>query len=597
MKISKTGFVNLIRCDRFAGLEELASKKEEGIVTFSKNMDDIMSTENLAKRKIILDHLEDDQTDDLHFKVMKPFYDEVEMLTARVVSKYFKGEFLFNMDTFKQVHYSALIDGYEFICFLDGLLKHDGAISVFESKATTTRKFLRMKYKKEEIFIEDEHNILRLKIDLGYEFDDKYKRAEANFFDKYSEVGTYVYDLAFQRYVIENSKGYVDNPNNKYYLAVLNSNYVFDGTYDQNGHPVYEDDIIAFIDLTRVTKEYMPIIEKDINTVIKRMNTMFAGEVPLGRHCQYKKTKECKFADICYKRLPEKRNILEYIGNHHGFKDGDVKHEVYDLINDGYTHMTDIPIEWLTRPNNIIQRQVIDSGEPYYDVGKIKAGIKELKYPIYHLDFESFPSPLPRFKGEKPYAQSLFQFSIHIEHAPGVCDKDKDHYSFLAKDHSDVREELIKAMLEVIKPDGGSVCVYNIAFEQTRIKELGEFFPLYKDRLFDISNRLFDLLYIVKTNTKFYKDLGYSEDHAKQINFYHEDLAGSFSIKKVLPLFSDLSYGDLDVQDGSQAFAAYYELPSLKGKDYENQYNAIVEYCKQDTWSMVKILKELREIN
>ena len=52
-----------------------------------------------------------------------------------------------------------------------------------------------------------------------------------------------------------------------------------------------------------------------------------------------------------------------------------------------------------------------------------------------------------------------------------MCDKEKDHYSFLAKDHSDVREELIKEMLNVIKPDGGTILVYNISLK-TRIREL-----------------------------------------------------------------------------------------------------------------------------
>ena len=44
---------------------------------------------------------------------------------------------------------------------------------------------------------------------------------------------------------------------------------------------------------------------------------------------------------------------------------------------------------------------------------KIRAGIDALRYPIYHLDFETFPCPLPRFKGEKPLKpedlRNLFQ--------------------------------------------------------------------------------------------------------------------------------------------------------------------------------------------
>ena len=121
--------------------------------------------------------------------------------------------------------------------------------------------------------------------------------------------------------------------------------------------------------------------------------------------------------------------------------------------------MLDIPREWLSRPNNVIQYDVVKSGEPYYDKEKIRAGLNELKYPLYHLDFESFPCPLPRFKYETPHSQSLFQFSLHVEKSEGECDKEKDHYGFLAPDHQDRREELVVNLLKYIKPDGGSVTV------------------------------------------------------------------------------------------------------------------------------------------
>ena len=67
----------------------------------------------------------------------------------------------------------------------------------------------------------------------------------------------------------------------------------------------------------------------------------------------------------------------------------------------------------------------MESHQPYIRKDKIKLAIDSLNYPIYHLDFETFPCPLPRFKGETPYTQSLFQYSIHIEKEPGVCDKDR----------------------------------------------------------------------------------------------------------------------------------------------------------------------------
>jgi hypothetical protein len=192
--------------------------------------------------------------------------------------------------------------------------------------------------------------------------------------------------------------------------------------------------------------------------------------------------------------------------------------------------------------------------------------------------------------------QSLFQFSLHIEREPGVCDKEKDHYEFLAYNHEDTREELVKKLVECIPPDGGSVLVYNQAFEKTRIKELANFFPQYSEELHNINSRLFDLMHIVKTNTKMYESLGFDHDRAKAYNYYSEDLYGSFSIKKVLPIFSDLTYKGMEVGNGMEAVYAYAGFMSLNEEELKLKRIALTEYCKQDTWAMVEILKELRKI-
>ena len=76
--------------------------------------------------------------------------------------------------------------------------------------------------------------------------------------------------------------------------------------------------------------------------------------------------------------------------------------------------------------------------------------IDEIEYPIYHLDFEAFQSPLPRFKGEKPYMQSVFQYSIHIQRKPFVCDEKLDNYYYIPNDFSDHRKELVEKMIKTI---------------------------------------------------------------------------------------------------------------------------------------------------
>ena len=65
-------------------------------------------------------------------------------------------------------------------------------------------------------------------------------------------------------------------------------------------------------------------------------------------------------------------------------------------------------------------------------------------------------------------------------------------------------------------------------------------------------------------------------------------------LKKVLPIFTDLSYANLEVHNGVEAVAAYGELPTLTDLEYENKYLALRKYCQQDTWAMVEVLWGLR---
>ncbi|MCD6482465.1 MAG: DUF2779 domain-containing protein, partial [Candidatus Izimaplasma sp.] len=488
-------------------------------------------------------------------------------------------------------------NNFNLMCYVDIYNTSKKSINVIEAKATTSNKFMKLGYTEDKIrynlFYLDESDILRLEETRNPDLlnNKKYIKQRNKLFDRLDSAGVYVYDLAFQRFVIEGK-----TKDASYYLAVLNHEYIFDGKYI-NDEPQYTNDIIRFVDLSIITKELQDKIENDINIVIKRIINDDESRVKLGKHCQLKKMRQCIYKDLCYDMFPEKNSILMYLNKHHGFKDPDgIKHDYFDLIEDGYYTMEDIPDSWLTRKNNRIQRYVAQTKKVHLDERKIQAAIETIQYPIYHLDFESFPCPLPRFKGEKPYYQSLFQFSLHIEKEPGVCDKQNDHYEFLASDSTDQRLELVKKLCEYIKDDNGSVMVYNEAFEKTRIKELAVMYPEYSEKLLLINSRLFDLLHVVKTNRKLFVDLGFDEERAKTVNYYHEDLSGSYSIKKVLPIFSDLTYKGMAVGNGMEAVYAYAGFKDLNKSELEVTRSNLKVYCQQDTWAMVEILDKLRKL-
>lgn len=608
MKISKTRFIDYVRCPRFSALDEIYREKNKAVVVFEEDveLDEIMSLENRNKIQEIKGKMysktDDDKLEikDAQMEVMLPFYDEIESIAARAIKKRFSGEVIYSKDTYKQKRFSYLDDGYEFYCFLDGYQEDEKTIRIFEVKATTSLKFTSIDFKADEgdkrsIFKKSPGDIYMLLEDLNIPTNKHYDSKLKKLHRKLDPVGRYIYDLSYQRYVIDNS---LTTPKSvKYYLVVLNAEYIHDGKVDENNKPIYSEDIVSFFDVTSVTEKAVSKIEKDASLVKRYISAMNANKYPLGDYCQRNDRRQCLFYPICFEEVPSLNSIFTYINGHHGFKEpSGVKHDRFELLNDGYLSATDIPFDWLNREDNQIQREVIDSKIEYVNKEKIKAGLELIKYPIYHLDFETFPAPLPRFTGEKAYAQSLFQFSIHVEKEPGVVGKDKDNFSFLASDHNDQREELIKKMLEVIKDDGGTVLVYNQSFEKKRLEELAIIYPKYKKSLENISNRVFDLMHLIKGNTKLYTSLGFSEKDAKSLNYYHEDLNGSYSIKKVLPVFSDLSYDNMNVANGTEALVTYAKFPEMNEEEHKKAYNDLLEYCKQDTWAMVLILNKLRQL-
>lgn len=577
MIITKTKFINYTRCPYYYHLDNL-------------------NKSNLNQDITLKDYLEEEykfnnEVTDEQLEVMLPYYKKIEEIAAKLASSYFDGNFSFAYDTSDQEYFDCKIKGNLYACYVDIYNETlDGKINIIEVKSTTSDKFLNTNF-----FKKNSQGI--------YYLSQLNDRVSKKLLNRYDVCGRYIYDIAVQRYIIEHDfhKNGLDDliDTTKYFLAVLNSDYVFDGL-TKNGEPIYNkdingNDIVVFIDVTDISKLYLKIIDEERKRLENVINNKFL-ETKVGPYCEYKKTTECKYKDFCFKKLPKKNSIFCYLDNHLGFENQDGnKLTVYDFINDEKYNMLDIPKDYLKRDKNIIQRNVVESKIPYLNLNKIKDGLNLIKYPIYHLDFETFPCPLPRFKGEKCYTQSVFQFSLHIETENG-CDKEYNHYGYLSKTTNDEREELIKELCSLIREDG-TILVYNSNFEKNRLQELADIFPQYKDKLNSINNRIFDLLDIIKSNKKLYMELGYSERESSLFNYYHSDMNGSFSIKKILPLFSNLNYQDLNISNGVEALVTYSKFDKMSKDKYNEAYKNLIEYCKQDTWAMVQILQALQELS
>jgi len=111
------------------------------------------------------------------------------------------------------------------------------------------------------------------------------------------------------------------------------------------------------------------------------------------------------------------------------------------------------------------------------------------------------------------------------------------------------------------------------------INNLIERFPDLSDSLSAIVERLVDLV------------------PPTQQNYYHPDMAGSWSLKAVLPtITTELSYSELeDIQEGTAASEGYLEaINSATSSERKAELSKqLLRYCKFDTEAMVLLLRFL----
>jgi hypothetical protein len=175
-----------------------------------------------------------------------------------------------------------------------------------------------------------------------------------------------------------------------------------------------------------------------------------------------------------------------------------------------------------------------------------------------------------------PWEQAAAQFSYHEANGDGYT-----HAEFLAEGPEDARPLLVQRMLEATAK-AERVVMYS-SFEKTRIRDLQEFVPAFRDDLIELEHKLIDLLPVLR-------------DHV-----YHPEFHGSFSIKKVLtPLVPDLTYNDLVIVDGLVASVEIARLLFVAGKippeDVPRVRKDLLDYCERDTWAMVRLLDKLKSL-
>ncbi|MFA5961957.1 MAG: DUF2779 domain-containing protein [Parcubacteria group bacterium] len=251
-----------------------------------------------------------------------------------------------------------------------------------------------------------------------------------------------------------------------------------------------------------------------------------------------------------------------------------------ELVDSHIFNIHDVPDDFPLSDNQKRQVETAKSGKEYIDKKSIAEFLGTMKYPLSFLDYETYPSALPRYSGYSPYQQITFQFSLHVIDSR---ESELEHYDFIYTDQGCPDESFAKALEKHI-PKTGSVVVWNQSFEKKRNEEIGKRLPEYRDFMQSVNNRVVDLMIPFYGNTTMYD---------------HPEFKGSASIKYVLPaLVPHLSYKDMHIQEGGAASDTWNRIVSDEySEDEKNmKVQALKDYCHLDTLAMVEIWKVLKSV-
>ena len=372
----------------------------------------------------------------------------------------------------------------------------------------------------------------------------------------------FIDDASYQYFVLSNLGLNVK----KVCIVYINNEYI-------RGRKLDIEQLFNVEDITDIAIEKQDEIRNKIDFINDFMNKHNKDNEPnmeIGKFCfdPY----SCSFWNYCTKDLPTP-NVFDIRGmqKRTKFKKySEGKISFYDLENENINpkYLEQIDFELNDREAKINKEAIKDI-------------LDSLKYPLYFIDYESCQYAIPEYEKTKAYQQIPFQYSLHIikeENAP------LEHEEFLAdvNDDNPIRtfaESMIKNM-----PENGSVIVYNKTFEASRNKEIGEMYPDLKSEMERINANIVDLMVPFKNR-----------------DYYTKEMKGSYSIKYVLPALypddSELDYSELSlIHKGDEASNAFL---SLKDKSLEEQKEirkALLEYCKLDTYAMVKIWENFKDI-
>jgi hypothetical protein len=359
-------------------------------------------------------------------------------------------------------------------------------------------------------------------------------------------------DIAVQAWVVRGA----GVPLERVALSCIDRDFVYGGDGDYHGL-LRETDVTAQVD--RLVDQVPGWIEGCRATV--------DGELPeQGPWNGCTEPFSCPFIDLCAEGQPDYPVALLPHG----------REQAAALLAAGYDDLRLVPD---TVPDTLafstLHRRVwraTRSGEAHYDA-PAAAHLAALPFPRFYLDFETMQAAVPVWAGTRPWEQLPFQWSCHIERAPGAL----EHREFLDTSGDAPMRSCADTLIAALGAEG-PIFVYS-GFEQAVLAGLAARFPDLQEPLAAIGGRLVDLLPVTRDA------------------WYHPAMKGSWSIKDVLPTVApELDYADLgEVHDGTAAQVAFAEAvhPDTTPERADELARGLLAYCAQDTLALVRLRRFL----
>ncbi len=354
-----------------------------------------------------------------------------------------------------------------------------------------------------------------------------------------------VEDAAVQAHIMRRAGMRIE----KMQIAHINSQFIYPGGARHDGL-LHEEDIT----------DQVNALAESVSSWIRGAKTALLGPEPdiaPGRQCN--KPFECPFHAHCN---PPKGGYP--VEDTPGLSATMVK----TLRASGIDDARDIPTAMMDSADLQRFHRAIVTAEPQVNSEAIRP-LRDLSYPRYYFDFETISLAVPIWPGTRPYQAIPFQWSLHVETAPGAL----AHHSFLDLSGQCPARDCMEKLIDAAGTHG-PIIVYT-SYERTILNSMARMFPDLASPLTTLVERLFDLHPLAKAG------------------YYHRDMHGSWSIKAVLPTIApELRYDALDgVKNGTQAQSAYLEAINVETTTArrEKLRAELLTYCELDTLAMVAV--------